>query len=647
MSVRRKTTKTHSKSFLMQIAQLGLRRALRPFLRHTSPSFVAALVLPPGATPHIYVDAATELFTPNLGDYEISDDFSVAYLDASEEKELARKFAMATVLRRTLFLLTSDCDLPTDFMLALDHYCVMPLPSARHFIVTSKKLGLGEIDASDADFLASLSFAQLRSAMTVGRSMATVVRRLRSVKDEPPRVEAEAIHSKPGLSLDDIVGFSDVKSWARDLAKDVAEWRAGHLPWADVDRGAVFAGPPGTGKTKLAAAVAGACGFHFISTSMARWQAKGHLGDFLAAMRADFNAAAENAPCILHLEELDSIGDRAADSSDNSQYTRKSVNGFLEAVDEAFAKEGVVILGSTNDVSAIDEAVLRSGRIERIFRVGLPTPEERLSILALHLRPHEVQLPVPHVRLVSSGMSGADMEKVARDAKRRARAEGRAVVSDDVLRFLPSTRPFSDAERQRVAVHEGGHAIVGIKLLPHKLVGVSVNDVFVMGRSMQSMGTTSFERAQTTQRSALDYRNEIAMLLGGIAAEELVFGNYSDGAGGLPGSDLAIATDLATRMETHLGFGETLVSEVGDDAAFLRQVRMTRPEILSRVDAVLRGEYRQAEEIISGNRRALDDLVEALLENKVLPGEVVVEIVETADYRRRPGRNTPKRARRG
>jgi cell division protease FtsH len=633
MKRRTSTSANMNPSLLLEIAKLGLRKALRPFLHHSSPSFMAALVLPPGAVPSIYVEAATLLFCPTLGDYEFPEDFSAQSIDNGGGDDVERKFRLATVMRRTLLFLTSECELPTKFALAVDHYAVMPPPAVDHVIVAARRTGFGKLSLEDAQFLATLPPSLLRSAVKPGRPMSSALRRLRSITaKEANRPEAATTKTTPPSSLDDMVGYEEVKAWSATLSKDVTAWRAGDLPWSEVDRGGVFAGPPGTGKTRLAESIAEACGMHFMPTSAARWQSRGHLGDFLGAMRADFKAAVERGPCLMFLEELDSVGDRDADRSDNRQYVRQAVNGVLEALDEALAKEGVVILGATNNIAAIEPALLRSGRIERVFQIGLPTPEQRVSILARYLRPHQVELPDAHFRLVTEGMTGADLERIARDAKRRSRGQGRALSIDDVMSALPEVRRFDLDELRRIAAHEAGHAIVGLKVLQHRLLGIYISDAKVLDRSRQSIGHTAFERSPKMQTVASEYLSEIAMLLGGIAAEDLVFGAHSDGAGGMPGSDLTIATDLATRMESQMGMGATLMSEIADGARDLQAIRTQRPAIAERVDLILREEFKRARDILSENRTALDRLIETLVEHKALRGEVAVEVVETASY---------------
>lgn len=208
---------------------------------------------------------------------------------------------------------------------------------------------------------------------------------------------------------------------------------------------------------------------------------------------------------------------------------------------------------------------------------------------------------------------------------------------------LPKVRQFDLEELKRLAAHEAGHAIVGLKALQHRLLGIYINDAKVLGRSRQSIGHCAFERTPKTQTVALEYLGEIAMLLGGIAAEELVFGAHSDGAGGLPGSDLTTATDLATRMESQLGMGATLMSEIADDSPELQAIRTQRPAVAARVDAILRQEFKRAADILLEYRAALDQLIEMLVEHKALRGEIVVEVVETASHLRRRGGRARRR----
>ncbi|MCK3776664.1 ATP-binding protein [Ensifer sesbaniae] len=145
-------------------------------------------------------------------------------------------------------------------------------------------------------------------------------------------------------------GYGGAKEWGLELAQDLIDWQRGRIDWSEVDTGIVLSGPPGVGKTQFAAALARQCSVPIIAASLARWQARGHLGDLLKAMRSDFDKAKESAPCILFCDELDSFGDRNSFSADNKDYSTQVVNGFLEHLDGLDGREGVVVIGATNNV---------------------------------------------------------------------------------------------------------------------------------------------------------------------------------------------------------------------------------------------------------------------------------------------------------
>ena len=187
----------------------------------------------------------------------------------------------------------------------------------------------------------------------------------------------------------------------------------------------------------------------------------GHLGDMLKAMRKTFEAANKKAPCILFLDEIDAFGDRSSDSAgDNLDYKRQVINALLECLDPPGGRPGVVVVAATNFPEVIDPALLRPGRLERLIAIPLPDGAAREAILRQHLR----GLPAPddlrQFREMSAGYAGANIELVAREARRRVRREGRALEEKDLLDALPPSRMLSNAELRRVAIHEAGHAIV-------------------------------------------------------------------------------------------------------------------------------------------------------------------------------------------
>ncbi|TIV07693.1 MAG: ATP-binding protein, partial [Mesorhizobium sp.] len=165
-----------------------------------------------------------------------------------------------------------------------------------------------------AEFIATMPLSVIGATLRPGRSVAHAIKLM--VQASAPRAAKDI----SGPTLDDLHGLGEAGEWGRELATDLADWRAGTIGWADVDRGILLSGPPGTGKTTFAGALARTCNVHLVLGSLGRWQAKGHLGDLLKAMRAAFDDARKNAPSIIFIDEIDAVGDREKFTDHNAQY---------------------------------------------------------------------------------------------------------------------------------------------------------------------------------------------------------------------------------------------------------------------------------------------------------------------------------------
>uniref|UniRef100_Q07PL8 AAA ATPase, central domain protein n=1 Tax=Rhodopseudomonas palustris (strain BisA53) TaxID=316055 RepID=Q07PL8_RHOP5 len=461
-------------------------------------------------------------------------------------------------------------------------------------------------------------------------------RTLRDVVEILGRQTSSKPNSLATTKLKDLSGFGEAAEWGHALADDLADYKTGRIQWSDVDRGALISGPSGTGKTLFVQALGASCGVPVHAHSLARWQARGHLGQVLSAMRAAFEQAAEDAPCILFLDEFDAFGSRDQFAGDNEQYCREVVNGLLECLDGIERLTGVVVLGATNLPEKIDPALLRPGRLGRHLRIGLPDAVARSGILRHHLGS---QLPKIDVSLIAAnleGTSGAVIEQIVRDARRRARNACRDLTIEDLTASLPARTRLSDASYRRACVHEAGHVLAGYLLryesgaLP---VHVKVSREF---NETRSAGRTVFQRVPGFDRPVMAYIAEIATLMAGLAAEIVLLDEYADGGGGSEESDLHRATIVAASVIASLGLGGSLVYLASAEGEHLLALLGSNENLRRRVDALLGECFDQVQAILSEHRKPLEVLAEAISVRNEMNAEELAEFIVSVVRRGTP-----------
>ena len=264
---------------------------------------------------------------------------------------------------------------------------------------------------------------------------------------DPPEVEpvdVATLKSAPGLEHFE----GPAATWSQDLKQDLADYKAGKIGWQDVDKGALLHGPPGTGKTSFARALAKNLGVPLFETSGARWVSPDGrdcaLGDCIKAMRGAFNFAKAAAPAVLFVDEVDVFVDRSQLGGRNGPWMRDFINAFLEQLDGFGDREGVVVVGATNEPRIVDPAVRRAGRLDTEIEIGFPATKSREGILRWHLGAEADDLDLGEIAEAAEGMSAADLEKVARTARRAARKARRPLQIDDVeIQFAGITRSGS------------------------------------------------------------------------------------------------------------------------------------------------------------------------------------------------------------
>ncbi|MEX6508643.1 AAA family ATPase [Jiella sp. M17.18] len=369
-----------------------------------------------------------------------------------------------------------------------------------------------------------------------------------------------------GPRLEDLHGYGAAKEWGLRLVQSLEDFRAGRISAADIDGGALLAGPPGTGKTLLASSLARSADVPFFPTSYAAWQSagEGHLGNVLKEMRRIFSAASAVAPALIFIDEIDTLQARGS-TGRYDDWWRSIINALLECMDGTDRRAGVIVLAACNEDRNLDAALVRSGRLDRRFYVGLPSSDDLGRILRHHLPELADDDVQPVATFLAGTASGADAARIARDARHAARAASRDVSAADLMAAAvpPDTRP--EAVRRRIAVHEAGHATA---VLRQGRVPNSLSIACAGG------GRVVHEREQT-ELVLSELRAQLAVHLAGRAAEEIVLGAVSAGAGGVDASDLGQATKLVALLEGRLGLGARIsVAETVDQELVERRLRV-------------------------------------------------------------------------
>ena len=362
-------------------------------------------------------------------------------------------------------------------------------------------------------------------------------------------VSTKAEKAKPAaVRLDDLAGYGEAKTWGLELGQDMKLWREGKLDWDEVDhRAVVLAGPPGTGKTSFASVLAATLDVPLVASNVAEWNGHKHLSGTLNRMKEVFAQAIAKAPCVLLIDEIDGISSRSQISGDHVEYWTQIVNLMLVLVTDATNTPGVVIVGATNHVERIDPALMRAGRLDRIIRIELPDADAITAILARYIGAGVDRRDLSPLAQRLIGKTGADIEQLVRAAKASARRAGRmlsiadfnAQVPDPFDKLLPRTR-------RRIAIYRNAQRIVA-QVLGLAEIAPKAGD---FARKLEK--TLSEERFHTEQTC----NDLLAVIMAGRAGEEIVFGDVSTFGSGILGSDLAVATAIATDLELKTGFGE-------------------------------------------------------------------------------------------
>jgi len=443
------------------------------------------------------------------------------------------------------------------------------------------------------------------------------------------------------VTFADVGGADQVEVELKEIIQFLKEPARFTALGAKLPKGILLVGPPGTGKTLLARATAGEAGVPFFSISGSEF-VEMFVGVGASRVRDLFKQAKAKAPCIIFIDEIDAIGQSrsgamAVKSNDEREQT---LNQLLSEMDGFDANEGVVIMAATNRPEVLDRALLRAGRFDRQVVVALPTEKGRRQILQIHAAKVSLAPDVDLDRLarITTGFSGADLANLINEGALLAVRRGAQEVAmadfdlaiERVVAGLERDMPLKGEVREKVAFHEGGHALVS-HLLP---LTDKVHKVSIIPTSKGALGYTMEmpeEDRLLMSKPALEQR--LAVMLGGRGAELLVYQETSTGAS----NDLEKATDLARRMVTELGMSEALgpVRYAGPaGAGYLGGQAATRnlsPDIENLIDAEIRrlldGAQESALGLLTSHEKALREIARVLQEDEVISGETVSKIV--------------------
>ena len=446
------------------------------------------------------------------------------------------------------------------------------------------------------------------------------------------------VKSSDGIRFSDVAGVDEAKENLAEIVDYLHNPDKYRQIGASMPKGVLLVGPPGTGKTMLAKAVAGEANVPFFSMSGSEF-VEMFVGMGASKVRDLFKQAKEKAPCIVFIDEIDAIGKKRDGQLGSNDEREQTLNQLLTEMDGFEGNSGVIILAATNRPESLDPALTRPGRFDRRVPVELPDLKGREEILKVHARKVKIADDVNFgkVARMASGASGAELANIVNEAALRAVRDGRGFATQADLEesievviagYQKKNAILTDREKRIVAYHEIGHALVAAK----QTNSAPVQKITIVPRTSGALGyTMQVEEGDHYLMSKEEIENKIATYTGGRAAEEVVFGSVTTGAS----NDIEQATKLARAMISRYGMSEdfdmvameTVTNQyLGGDTSLACSAE-TQSRIDQQVIALVKKQHEKALEILRENREKLDELAKFLYEKETITGEEFMQIL--------------------
>jgi cell division protease FtsH len=484
---------------------------------------------------------------------------------------------------------------------------------------------------------AGLDYHDIVAAIRVGSSASECVDRLKAASRAMSTPD-QAVAAVP--LLQDLHGYGEAHAWGLRLVSDIESWRRGEIEFSSIsDRHCVLASEPGLGKTTFVRSLAKTAGLPLFATSIANWftAQDGYLHNVMKEADRVFAAAGSVAPAVLLLDELDSLPSRISVGEKNRDFWTPLISQLLMALDGATSGPAsrLIVIGATNHGNRLDPALVRPGRLNRIIEIRAPDAAALAGIMRQHLGGDLAGVDLAPLAELAVGVSGAQVEAWVKTARADARVAGRFMAVDDLVAVMapPDTSP--EEERRRFAIHESAHAVIAHRFTPGCVRSLSIV------RRGDSAGVTATRRRLPTSPTRSEIESEVVITLAGRAAEIVVFGEASAGAGGEEGCDLSMATLSLVSMHTSYGLGGSLLymSRPEDAPGEMR----FDPKLRATVEKAMADLHEEALRLVRLNLAAIRAVAEELLVRRHLDGASFLAAVLASDA----GKNKRKAPRHG